>query len=263
MGTRRLCNTPLALTAAGALLAGQVLLQALVPEGFGSPFGSAVAADHGGGHSGGGRSGGPAGRGGGHSGHDSGGHDTGGHDTGGHDSGHASGGSGKGKGRGRGGESDGSEHGRGHDGGGSKAVENKVFRDQGGPPAWARGGIPEVELGRLNVARSPRAIEKAWEEAQATVAAGGVPHSPPQSLAMYRDLVTRDPTAAAQYLAQAADKGTRITEDTVRALNTILGVSPDLSGYVSGQGRGNGIAGFAADADARREEIADAHGHGE
>jgi len=113
------------------------------------------------------------------------------------------------------------------------------------------------------VSRSPHAIEKAWEEAQATVAAGGVPHSPPQSLAMYRDLIGRDPAAAAQYLAQAADKGTPITEDTVRALNTILGVSPDLSGYESGQGRGSGLAGFAADADARRQEIADSHDHGE
>ncbi len=61
----------------------------------------------------------------------------------------AGGGSGQGQGQGQG---------QGGSGGGS-----------GGKPVWASGGIPEVELGRLNVARAPDSVRaKALDEATST-----------------------------------------------------------------------------------------------
>ncbi|PWE48075.1 hypothetical protein DEM26_20160, partial [Thioclava sp. NG1] len=40
----------------------------------------------------------------------------------------------------------------------------------GGKPTWSQEGIPEVELGRLNVARSPEhVIDQAYEEALASI----------------------------------------------------------------------------------------------
>ncbi len=64
------------------------------------------------------------------------------------------GGSGQGQGQGQGGQGGGS----GGGGGGS-----------GGKPVWAQGGIPEVELGRLSVARAPDSVRaKALDEALST-----------------------------------------------------------------------------------------------
>jgi len=161
---------------------------------------------------------------------------------------------GQGKGRG----------GREHEvaGGGGKAVEDKVLRDR--QPVWAREGIPEVELGRLNVARAPsHVLERAEGEALATyrqpmrviyslddeqaaallatsyrdVARYG---SPVQNLALYRDVMTfgntrlrnMDPNLrpasqldlAAIFLGSASDKSIPISEDTVTAVNRILGL---------------------------------------
>ena len=40
----------------------------------------------------------------------------------------------------------------------------------GGKPAWSQEGIPEVELGRLNVARSPdHVLQRAYDEAVASI----------------------------------------------------------------------------------------------
>jgi hypothetical protein len=261
MSTQIFRKTPLALAAACGLYAGQALLHATAPDAFAPPIGTALAADHGGGHSSGGHSGGSSGRGGHSAGGHSSGHD-GGHDSGGHDSDHGGKGKkGKGPGGSRGGHAESSAHGH-VGGGGSKAVESRVFRDQGGPPVWAREGIPEVELGRLNVARAPRhVLDKALGEAQASLAAGESPHSPLQSLALYRELILTNPAEAAKYLGQASDKRMPISADSVTALNAILGLAPDLGGY--SYGGSSGVGAFAAHADAVRQSIADSHDHGE
>ena len=104
---------------------------------------------------------------GGHSGSHSGGHDSGHTDHGSdgsddHGGGHSPGPKGYGShGTHRGG------HGNDIARGGGKAVENKVLR--GKRPVWAQEGIPEVELGRLNVSRAPgRVLAHAEGEALAT-----------------------------------------------------------------------------------------------
>ena len=209
------------------------------------------------GHSSGGHSGG---RGGMPSGH-SGGHDSGidtGHDhEDGADSGHSGGKKGGGKhGAGRG-------HGSGHDTarGGAHSVVVRIFG--GGRPVWAREGIPEVELGRLNVGRAPgHVLERAEyealsqytptmaglyslsaEEAAAALQTGYFDlariDSPLQNLAMYKDVMTFGRSQlpgvendqlelAAIFLGSASDKTIPVTEDTVTAINRILGLV-DLS----------------------------------
>lgn len=202
--------------------------------------------------------------------HDSGGH-TGGHSggrggsAGGHDDtthDHAEGDEGGSEGHGgrgyRGGGRGG--HGHSHDVAGdvSDSVENRVLR--GRRPVWAQEGIPEVELGRLNVGRAPsfvlaRAEDKALEEftdvmselynLTAEQAASlirenyeGVVriHSPVQNLAMYRDVMIFGQTQlpgvipastfdlAAIFLGSASDKNIPVTEDTIIAINRILGL---------------------------------------
>lgn len=130
----------------------------------------------------------------------------------------------------------------------------------GGKPVWAGEGIPEVELGRLNVARSPdHVLDRAFDEALASVTPEMIAFynlstaemiselsfnfdniayidSPLQNLALLRDAldgtsaltplgVTTDVTTlTAVYLAVAADKeGEGISTDTVIAVTTILG----------------------------------------
>jgi len=191
---------------------------------------------------------------GGHSGGKGGGHDEQGGD---HGDGHMPGPKGYGgRGAGRGG--------REHEvaGGGGKAVDDKVLR--GARPVWAGEGIPEVELGRLNVARAPaHVLERAEGEALATYrqpmrviysldaeqAAALLAtsyrdvarfDSPVQNLALYRDVMTfgntqlrnMDPNLspasqldlAAIFLGSASDKTIPISEDTVIAVNRILGL---------------------------------------
>lgn len=130
----------------------------------------------------------------------------------------------------------------------------------GGKPAWAQEGIPEVELGRLNVARAPdRVLNQAYAEAVASitpdmVAFYNLPYeemtdqlannwdgvtfidSPLQNLALLKDAldgtssladlgVTTDvKTLAAVFLGTASDKTVPITVETVVAVTTILGM---------------------------------------
>lgn len=207
------------------------------------------------------------------SGHSSGGH-TGGRGGGGHgnDSGHTDHGSDEGDDHG-GGHAPGPKgygshgtHRGGHGNdvarGGGKAVENKVLRGQ--RPVWAQEGIPEVELGRLNVSRAPgRVLAHAEGEALATYSEAMAAlysldadqaaallstsfrdvsryDSPLQNLALYKDVMTFgdtqlneiDPNVlpasqldlAAIFLGSASDKTIPISEDSVTALNRILGL---------------------------------------
>jgi hypothetical protein len=223
-------------------------------------FPAAVAAEdghaggHSGGHSGGGQSGGHSG---GHAGGRRGGHD-GGHEDDGH-TGHTPGPKGYGShGSHRGG------HGHEVARGGGKAVENQIFR--GRRPIWAQEGIPQVEMGRLNVSRAPgHVLARAEAEALANYSAQmaalyNLPadeaaqllqahfreveryDSPLQNLALYKDVMTFGDTQlpgvepvsqidlAAIFLGSASDKNIPVTEDTVTAVNRILGLvelSPD------------------------------------
>ncbi len=211
------------------------------------PGASAAESGHGGGHSGG--------RGGGHGG----GHDTDGGDHGDeHGDGHTPGAKGPdSQSRGRGGHSS-HEAGRGA----GKAVEDKVLT--GRRPVWAREGIPEVELGRLNVSRAPghvlgraegealatyqpgmKALYSLDAEQAAALLAGSFSDvarydSPLQNLALYKDVMTFGDTQlrsrdanlvpasqldlAAIFLGSASDKTVPISEDTVTAVNRILGL---------------------------------------
>jgi hypothetical protein len=154
--------------------------------------------------------------------------------------------------------------GHGHDvaRGGGKAVEYRVLK--GRRPVWAQEGIPEVELGRLNVSRAPgRVLARAEGEALATYSEAMAAlysldaeqaaallstsfrdvtryDSPLQNLALYKDVMTfgdtqlreldPDVTPASQldlaaiFLGSASDKTIPISEDTVIALNRILGL---------------------------------------
>ncbi|WP_411892562.1 hypothetical protein [Yoonia sp. SDW83-1] len=186
--------------------------------------------DHGGGRSGGGQRGsGSGGQG-------------GGHDSGdGHDSG--SGGEGLG--------------GSGQGGGGGNAQQGQ---DRScGRPIWAQEGIPDVELDRLNVARSPtHVLDRAFDEAIASFTpemtafysqsldeiiseislnlnAMQMIDSPLQNLAMVRDAV--DGTSAlagigvrndvatllAVTFGTVADKNMPVTADAIMAVSVILG----------------------------------------
>jgi hypothetical protein len=223
----------------------------------GGALSSAMAAEgehssgHSGGHAGGGHS----------SGHSD-GHDSG-HDEDSH-AGHTPGPKGYGSHRGG--------HGHELDRGGGKAVENRIFR--GRRPIWAQEGIPEVELGRLNVSRAPgHVLARAEAEALANYSARmsdlyNLPvdeaaqllqahfrevvryDSPLQNLALYKDVMTFGGTQlpgvqpvsqidlAAIFLGSASDKNIPVTEDTVIAVNRILGLvelSPDERASLAGK----------------------------
>lgn len=187
---------------------------------------------------------------------------------GGHSGGKGGGHGGKGGGHGEGEEGHSGASGKGHEGGhgGAKSVENKVLRQSGGGmdsrqgnrPVWAGGGIPEdVELGRLNVARSPehvlnKALNEAHEALQADPTAK--PHSPLQNLALYKEALSGQSQwtveQAAAFLGAAADKNIPITADTVRALNTIMGLPTDNA------------EGLAQAADQVRQDLKAAHDAG-
>ncbi|MDB4254771.1 hypothetical protein [Yoonia sp.] len=132
----------------------------------------------------------------------------------------------------------------------------------GGKPAWAQEGIPEVELGRLSVARSPdQVLERSLEEALSTWDAVTMEDfyslplenadvsilselslnwdnltiydSPLQNLALMKDIledgdsqleVNNDTDVLmAVFLGVASDKTVPITTETVIAVTTILG----------------------------------------
>ena len=131
----------------------------------------------------------------------------------------------------------------------------------GGRPAWAAEGIPEVELGRLNVSRSPsQVLERAFTEVTTNFdpAASASLYSqtaenfsnyvathwdtvtivdlPLQNLGLFRDLLANGQTQlpsvvpaskvdlAAIFLGTASDKTLPITRDTVVAVTRILDV---------------------------------------
>ncbi|WP_156883399.1 hypothetical protein [Salipiger mucosus] len=130
----------------------------------------------------------------------------------------------------------------------------------GGQPVWSDEGIPEVELGRLSVARSPdRVIEMAYDEALVTLSSDmldfynqslseilddlanewdtiSLIDSPLQNLALMQDaldgssvlaenygVTTDNDTLLAVFLGVASDKELPISADTVIAVTTILG----------------------------------------
>ncbi len=160
---------------------------------------------------------------------------------------------------GRHGSDSGGEGGGGY--GGYRGGDNVEGSLRGGRPPWAQEGIPEVELGRLNVARAPRhVLDRAGSEALATWQAAMAElygmsaedaaallaanyrdvvryDSPLQNLALYRDLMTFGGTElavtpasqldlAAILLGSASDKNIPVSEDTVIALHIILGLDP-------------------------------------
>ena len=155
-----------------------------------------------------------------------------------------------GQGQGQGGPGEDSD-GKGPQAGG--AADNS-----GGKPVWAQEGIPEVELGRLSVARSPdKVLDRALAEAVASLTPEMIAYyemsledaitelslnfdnvafidSPLQNLALLEDLleggtaltsaVDNETTLlAAMLLGAASDKTVPITSATVVAVTTILG----------------------------------------
>ncbi|MCW5859887.1 MAG: hypothetical protein KIS63_16435 [Caldilineales bacterium] len=159
---------------------------------------------------------------------------------------------------------------------------------RGGKPVWAQEGIPEVELGRLNVARAPaHVIEKAFYEAlanfdptksaalysmtaeqfaayvQANYATVVRIDSPLENLGLFQDIRADGQTQlpgvtpassldlAAIFLGSASDKTIPITTDTVKAINTILKL-PALSDAE--------VAAIATKAEAVRLAILAGHG---
>jgi hypothetical protein len=183
---------------------------------------------------------------GGSGGHSDGGQDDGGHDdTEGHSDGKGKGGKGQG---GPGATSDGKGPRAGNSGG-----------SQGGRPVWAKEGIPEVELGRLNVSRAPgRILEKAAAEEVSNLTPETIAFysmsldaminalktdfdnvsmidSPVANLGLLKDVldgqsvlsakgVTSSPEVlAAVFLGSASDKTIEISSETAYAVSTILG----------------------------------------
>lgn len=156
---------------------------------------------------------------------------------------------GQGQGQGQGGPGDDSE------GQGPRAGQGS--EGAGTRPPWSSEGLPEVELGRLNVARSPgHVLDRAYDEAMLTLADMAdfynlsinemitelslnwddltILDSPLQNLAIFRDAldggvdlsaygITNDNfTIMAVTLAVASDKTQPITPDTVYALSVIF-----------------------------------------
>jgi hypothetical protein len=214
-----------------------------------------------------------------------------------------SGGQGQGSGNqgGQGQGSKGSQSGQGNQGGsgagqggpdpdsdskGPQAGEPANTGSGGGKPVWAQEGIPEVELGRLSVARSPdQVLQRAFEEALAGLSPEMIDFyslsldemiyelstnwdnvslldSPLQNLALFQDaldgtsvlttlgVTNSTDTLLATFLGVASDKAVPISSDTVVAVSTILGTP---------------ITGAAADAlaaDAEAIRIAVLAGHG-
>ncbi|MTJ05927.1 MAG: hypothetical protein FH759_14765 [Sediminimonas qiaohouensis] len=227
-------------------------------------------------------------------GHGGGGQGGGGHDGGGEDGGHDDGDShegGEGQ-KGQGGQ--GGEAGQGGQGQGGPGEDSegkgpragKSGESTGGKPAWAQEGIPEVELGRLSVARSPEhVLDRALAEALASMTPEmaefynldldamkaeiisnwdnlEVLDSPLQNLSLMREAledinalassgVTNDlDSLMAAFLGFASDKTVPISTDTVVAVTTILG-SPIT---------GADAEALAEEAEAVRAAVLEGHG---
>lgn len=165
------------------------------------------------------------------------------------------------------GQSDQGGHGEGAQGQGGPGEDSEGQGPRAGSPAgssgirppWAGEGIPEVELGRLNVARSPEhVLDRAYAEALAQLATMATFYnlthdemiteltfnwenitlidSPLQNLSLLRDAldgsidlsaygITNDrDTLMAVFLGVASDKVVDITPDTAYAVSVILGM---------------------------------------
>jgi len=145
------------------------------------------------------------------------------------------------------------------DGVGPQAGGPSAAGSSGGKPVWAQEGIPEVELGRLSVARSPdQVLDRALAEALNTLTPELVAFyslsyddminelslnwdnvtiydSPLQNLALLKDaldgtsvltangVTNSNDTLLAVFLGVASDKTVPISADTVIAVTTILG----------------------------------------
>lgn len=157
----------------------------------------------------------------------------------------------------------------------------------GGKPVWSQEGIPEVELGRLSVIRSPdKVLAKALAEAVSNFDSMTMAElysqtsedfaakvlldwdtitiidSPLENLGLLKELWTTGATSlagvtpasstdlAAIFIGTASDKTLPISEATVIALATIIGVKPTDAQ----------IAAIAAQAEDVRIAIAEAHG---
>lgn len=164
-------------------------------------------------------------------------------------------------------EDGGHEGGSGHEPiGGTRAGQSEGGQGSGGgKPVWSREGIPEVELGRLNVARSPeQVLDRALEEAKSSFTAEVAQFyrqdldamiaslslnwdnvqfidSPLQNLALLEDaldgtsvlrevgIITDVHTLQAAFLGTASDKTITITPQTALAVATILGSPVSLA----------------------------------
>lgn len=195
-----------------------------------------------------------------------GGGNSGGHDDG-HDDGHdgedhAGGGRPDDKGPGQGGNPNAGgagQGGPGEDSDGKGPRAGAQGDHGGGKPIWAQEGIPEVELGRLNVARSPdQVLDRAYDEALSNFTAEmaafyNLPldeailqlstnfdnltmiDSPLQNLALLKDALdgtsilntlpevsNSNSTLMAMFLGVASDKNVSISPDTALAVSMIL-----------------------------------------
>ena len=206
--------------------------------------------------------------------------------------GQGSGGEGAGQGQGGGQAGQGNQGsgegqgGPGEDSDGKGPQAGGPSEDGGGKPVWAQEGIPEVELGRLSVARSP---DQVLDRALAEAISGLTPEvvafynmsmdemiaslslnfdetsfidSPLQNLALMKDaldgssvlvdsgVTSNNNLLLAVFLGAASDKTVPISTDTVIAVTTILGTPVT----------GDAAAALAADAEALRVAILAGHG---
>ena len=240
-----------------SMVAVAAAMSIAVPMSFPEVTGSVALAQEGG-HGGG--SGGQGKGGGGHSGGSS-GHSDSDHDDG-DDSGHdeSEGHSSKSGKQGKGGATVSGRGGPGADSEGKGPRAGTAGGSQGGRPVWAKEGIPEVELGRLNVARSPdRILDKAVAEEVANLTAEEIDFyslkldemidvlstnfdnvsmidSPVANLGLLKDVldgtsvlaekgVQNTPEVlAAVFLGSASDKTVEISPETAYAVSKILGI---------------------------------------
>lgn len=166
----------------------------------------------------------------------------------------------------------------------------------GGKPAWAQEGIPEVELGRLSVVRSPEhVLQRALEEGLASITEGMVDFynqplstiidqltnnydsvvrldSPLQNLALYQDLLSHTTSLNESGLASVGVNVTPANRNDLAAL--LLGTASDKTMEVSedtvkavsiilgvqDQLTASDITDIAAKAEDVREAIATGHG---
>jgi len=179
------------------------------------------------------------------------------------------------------------DDGGGEDSDGKGPQAGQPTGDQGGKPVWAQEGIPEIELGRLNVIRSPQhVLDRAlgevvnnfnpatMEDLYESSSAGFIAEisanwdtvslidSPLENLALLSEYWTTGTTSlpgvapasmadfSAILIGSASDKNIPVSVDTVTALAAIIGV--DLSS--------SAIATIAAKAEDVRIAILFAHG---